>query len=155
MKTKQLIFVLLFMSFSIFAQKSEIPDKVKSAFNKAYPNILKVKWDKENQNTYEAEFKQNNDAISVVFDSEGKILETEVSILISQLPKAIEPFILKNYKEYKISEAAKITDSKGVVTFEAEIKSGEKKKDLLFDSNGNIINKKENKQEEDKETDED
>ncbi len=155
MKTKQLIFVLLFMSFSIFAQKSEIPDKVKSAFNKAYPNILKVKWDKENQNTYEAEFKQNNDAISVVFDSEGKILETEVSILISQLPKAIEPFILKNYKEYKISEAAKITDSKGAVTFEAEIKSGEKKKDLLFDSNGNIINKKENKQEEDKETDED
>lgn len=155
MKTKQLIFVLLFMSFSIFAQKSEIPDKVKSAFNKAYPNILKVKWDKENQNTYEAEFKQNNDAISVVFDSEGKILETEVSILISQLPKAIEPFIQKNYKEYKISEAAKITDSKGAVTFEAEIKSGEKKKDLLFDSNGNIINKKENKQEEDKETDED
>ncbi len=155
MKTKQLIFVLLFTSFSIFAQKSEIPDKVKSAFKNAYPNISKVKWDKENQNTYEAEFKQNNDAISVVFDKEGKILETEVSILISQLPKAIEPYIQKNYKKYKISEAAKITDSKGTVTFEAEIKSGEKKKDLMFDSNGDIINKKENKQEEDKETEDD
>ena len=47
----------------------------------------------------------------------------------------------KNLPGEQIKEASKITDSKGVATFEAEIKNV----DYIFDKNGNFIKKVEEK----------
>ncbi|MCW5908347.1 MAG: PepSY-like domain-containing protein [Chitinophagales bacterium] len=123
-------------SFAI-AQKlsdKDVPQSVKSAFQKAYPNTKEVKWDKEGSN-YEAEFDYNKTDYSVLFDAKGNLIETEVEIEVSQLPKSVTEFVSKHYTGQKIKEAAKITDAKGVVTYEAEIKG----MDLLFDSKGNFI----------------
>jgi hypothetical protein len=70
-----------------------------------------------------------------LIDVSGNILETEVEIKIDELPAKAKEYVSKNYAGQKIKETAKITDSKGVVTYEAEIKG----KDLIFDSNGNFI----------------
>lgn len=123
-------------SFS-FAQKlqdKDVPAEVKTAFQKAYPNAKEVKWDKEGGN-YEASFDVNKIDNSVLFDGKGNLLETEIEIELNQLPSSIADYVKTHYSGQKIKEGAKITDAKGNITYEAEIKG----MDLLFDSNGKFI----------------
>ena len=79
----------------------------------------------------------NNIANSVVFNNEGEILETEVEIYFNELPKKAVNYIIKNYKNQKVKETAKIITAKGNIIYEAEIKG----KDIFFDNNGNLITK--------------
>ena len=72
---------------------------------------------------------------SVLFDAQGNLLETEVEIELNQLPKGVLEYVKANYKGQNVKEAAKITDAKGTVTYEAEIKG----MDLLFDNSGKFI----------------
>lgn len=136
---KKLAFLMvagLITSFAIAQKLSEkdVPQPVKTAFQKSYPTAKEVKWDKEGSN-YEASFDFNETDYSVLFDANGSIVETEAEIEISQLPKSVTEYVTTHYKGQKIKEAAKITDAKGVDTYEAEIKG----MDLLFDSKGNFV----------------
>ena len=72
---------------------------------------------------------------SVLFNAQGSIIEKEIEIKISQLPNGVLDYVKTNYKGQSVIEAAKITDAKGKVTYEAEIKG----MDILFDSNGKFI----------------
>jgi len=135
MKAQYFLITLLLVSFTAFAQQVNIPQAAKDSFAKLYPKAAEVKWDKENGD-YEASFKFNGKDMSVIFDKDGKILETETAIEISQLPNGIEKYVKDNYKGYKITGAAEIVKSNGEKLFEAEITKGKNKKDLLFDSNG-------------------
>lgn len=137
MKKSMFIAAGLMISLAACAQKlkeSDVPAVVKDAFGKAYRNVKEVKWEKEDAN-YEAEFEIGETDQSVVLDATGRILETEIEIKVVELPSAVKDYVVKNYKEAKIKEATKITDSKGAVTYEAEIKD----KDLIFDTNGKFI----------------
>ena len=137
MKKLALMTVAAMITSLTFAQKiqeKDVPAPVKATFKKQYPSIKEVKWDKEGEK-FEASFDLNKVDNSVLFDAQGNILETEVEIELSQLPKGILEYVATNYKGQKVKEAAKITDAKGTVTYEAEIKG----LDLLFDSNGKFI----------------
>ena len=68
-------------------------------------------------------------------DAQANIIETEVEIELSQLPTGILDYVKNNYTGRKVKEAAKITDAKGTVTYEVEIKG----MDLIFDNNGKFI----------------
>ncbi len=115
-------------------KEADVPAIVKSAFQKQYPQAKEVKWEKEKGN-YEVNFDLNEVDNSVLMDVNGKILESEVEIELSQLPSGVLEYVKTNYGGQKAKEAAKITDSKGVVTYEVEIKG----KDLIFDNNGKFI----------------
>ncbi|WP_321425642.1 PepSY-like domain-containing protein [uncultured Bacteroides sp.] len=135
-KLALMIVAAMIASFS-FAQKVQekgIPANVENSLKKQYPNVTKVKWDKES-GKYEATFKLNKVEQSVLIDANGKILETEVAIGVSQLPKNAISYLETHYHGKSIKDAAKITDAKGVVTYEAEIKG----KDVIFDNNGKFI----------------
>jgi len=137
MKKLALMMVAAMITSLTFAQKLQekgVPAPVKTAFQKQYPNAKETKWEKENDN-YEADFEIEETDYSVLMDASGNILETELEISIDALPANVKNYVSKNYSGKKIKEAAKITDAKGTVTYEAEIKG----KDLLFDSNGNFI----------------
>ena len=155
MKTMILIFSVILFSFTAFSQESTIPLNVKNSFAKKYPDMEKVKWDKEGKHKFEASFIQNRIKTSVILDEEGEIEETETQIRLSELPSGIIPYINSNYKDFKISEAAKIVDEDGNVNFEAEISSGSKKQDLLFDKLGNPVQKKSGSRDNEKEDEED
>lgn len=150
MKTEKLFIALLLISFTVFAQKTNIPKAAKDSFSKLYPKATEVKWDKENQD-YEASFKLDGKDMSVIFDKYGKVLETETTIEISQLPKGIEKYVMDNYKGYKITGAAKIVKANSEELFEAEITKGKEKKDLFFDKNGKPEKKDMNKENENEE----
>jgi len=155
MKIKMILIVISAFSFSLLAQNVDVPKEVQEKFTKLYPIPAEVKWSKEGKEKFEAEFKDKGKSISVVINNEGKLLETETKIDVEELPIAVESFMEKNYSDYEITEAAKIIDDKGVVTYEAEVTKGKEKKDLIFDKDGKIIVKKMEKSEsEEKEEDE-
>lgn len=108
---------------------AKVPAAVKSSFSKRHPDV-KVNWEIEKAN-YEAGFTVNGKENSEVYSEKGLLLETEVEINTSELPSGV----LAKLKGMKIAEAAKITKADGTVNYEAEVKG----KDLLFDSNGNLI----------------
>lgn len=127
----------LMISLAACGQKlkeSDIPAAVKDAFSKSYKDAKEVKWEKESAN-FEAEFEIGETDQSVVYDATGNLVEIEIEIKVDELPSAVKDYVSKNYRGVKIKEATKITDAKGTITYEAEIKD----KDLIFDSNGKFI----------------
>ena len=137
MKKLVLMMVAAMITSLTFAQKlqeKDVPAPVKTAFQKNFPQEKVEKWEKEGIN-FEAEFELNKSEQSVLFDAQGDIIETEIEIEISELPNGILDYVKKNYKGQSVKEAAKITDTKGTLTYEVEIKG----MDLLFASNGKFI----------------
>lgn len=137
MKHVMMMMAASLMTGSAFAQKmqeNDIPAVVKSALQKAHPDAKGIKWEKEGDN-FEAEFEQGKTEQSVVLNAQGSILETEVEIAVAELPQKAKDYVATNYKGQALKEAAKITDAKGVVTYEAEIKG----KDLIFDAAGTFL----------------
>ncbi len=156
MKTKYLssaLILIFVLSMSVSAQKEakamKTPKSVTDAFAKLYPKATDVKWEKEGDEEFEANFKDNGTEISVVMDDDGKLQETETVISISDLPKSVAPYIEKKYAGYTVIGAAKIVNAKGTVTYEAEIKKEEIKKEVIFNQNGKPVVKKHLKKEED------
>jgi hypothetical protein len=115
-------------------QQKDIPASVQSGLQKQFPDAENVKWEKE-QSNYEAGFKSKGAAYSVLLNASGSIIETEVPVNVNSLPAPVKQFIAGKYPNQKIKEAAKIIDSKGIVTYEAEAGG----KDLIFDSKGNFL----------------
>lgn len=128
-------FAILFMNVNAQKMKaSEVPSAVTTKFTSTYPKAEHPKWEKEGNN-YEAEFEFNEVEMSALFDANGTIVETEVEIKVSELPKAVTDYMAKNVAGSKIREASKITDAAGKITYEAEAN----KKNYIFDSEGTFI----------------
>lgn len=135
-KVIQLFFAMI-LCINVYAQRlsvKQVPEKVKTSFRYYHHDNKHVYWEKENGH-YEANFKQNNISISQLFDKEGKLLETETNMPLTELPTPIKDFIHKTYKNAKIKEAAKILYPDGRLNYEAEVKG----MDLLFDTNYNLV----------------
>jgi hypothetical protein len=123
---------------SIFAQDlktSNVPKLVKSALKKKYPEATKVSWEKEKGN-YEANWGgKSGEDNSVQFTPSGDFIEMVKAIPVSQLPKPVTEYVKDHYKGAKITEAGKVTDVNGKLSYEAEVN----KKDIVFDENGKFI----------------
>ena len=65
------------------------------SFDKSFPKTIVKTWDKEDGN-YEANFNQSGKIMSATFNTQGKWMETELTIKVSELPEAIPDFIKKN-----------------------------------------------------------
>lgn len=139
MKKTMLIAGMVLIAITSNAQKvkdSEVPAAVKTSFSKLYPSAKVEKWEKENGN-YEAEFDNNKVETSVLMNASGSLMETEMEIKPSELPKSVSDYVAKNLAGKKIKEASKITDAAGKVSYEAEVDEA----DYIFDSNGTFLKK--------------
>ncbi len=134
-------------------ESQEIPALVKDSFKKLYPLIKDVDWENEDDD-FEASFEQKGNDISILFDSNGKLIEVETEIKKSELPASVKETIARDYAGYKIKEAAKI-DSSGTITYEAEVGKGKKNAELIFDSQGNLLKEIDKEEKGDDETDND
>lgn len=54
----------------------------------------------------------------------------------SELPAAVRTTLARDYKAYKVNEAATIVRANGTAVYEAEVAKGDKKHDVLFMANG-------------------
>lgn len=115
----------------------DVPEVVKAALVKKYPEATKVGWEKEKGN-YEANWGgKSGEDNSVVFTPAGVFVEIVKAIKISDLPASIAPYVSAHHKGAKIKEAGKVTNAAGKTMYEAEIKGG----DLIFDEKGNFLKK--------------
>ncbi|MET3981182.1 hypothetical protein ABIB62_003741 [Mucilaginibacter sp. UYP25] len=137
-KTTAAILIATTVGLTATAQQinsTHVPAVAKVAFEKAYPGIKSVKWEKE-KGDFEAGFKQGSKEMSAVFKADGTQVESEMEINAATLPATVIVYVKQHYKGAVIKEAAKITKTAtGEVNYEAEVKG----KDLLFDSAGKFI----------------
>ena len=130
--------ILLSFANSAFAQKVGkvvVPAAVRTALLKKYPSATKVTWEKENGN-YEANWGgKSGEDNSVQYTPNGEFIEIVNAIPVSQLPAPIVTYIKAHYKGSKITEAGRVTDAKGKISYEAEVN----KKDIIFDEKGNFL----------------
>ncbi|AWI25269.1 PepSY-like domain-containing protein [Flavobacterium pallidum] len=117
--------------------ENTVPSEVRNAFRKAFPTA-KVSWELEKGN-YEGEFKLKGKDASAVFDKTGHLKALETEIAEASLPETARKYLQKTYPGKKIKETAQITDDKGIITYEAEIRINGKMTDILFDSKGNLL----------------
>lgn len=129
-------------------KETEVPEAVKTSFVKNFPNVKSIKWFKENESEFEAEFKNGSQEQSVNFDATGKWLVTETEIKKSDLPMTIQATIKKEFSGFKIEEAEKVETEKGV-SYEVELEKGERAYEIQFGQDGKVL-KKEQKESEEK-----
>jgi len=137
MKTTSILLAALFAATGAFSQqahKTDVPQAVKTAFTKQYPNVQKVDWDHEGDN-YEAEFHQSKIEYSVLYDANGQVLETEMEIGVAELPSAVKDYVKAHYPGHRIKDASKIVGADGALSYEAEVDDH----DLIFDDKGQFI----------------
>jgi hypothetical protein len=78
--------------------------------------------------------------MSVNFDEKGNVVETETGIKLGELPIEVRESVAKDYSKYKITETAKI-ETKGIATYEVEVKRGKDKMDLIYNEHGVLKSK--------------
>jgi hypothetical protein len=152
-KMKKLVLVMcaLAIGCGVNAQKlkeTDVPAHVRAKFSSLYPEVKDVKWEKEN-GQYEAEMGQDKSEISVLFDANGNLLQTETEMPVTDLPQGVRDYSSLNLKGKNIKEATRIVDAAGMVTYEAEIGN----QDYIFDTGGKFI--KNDSDDGDKEDDDD
>jgi hypothetical protein len=112
-----------------------VPAVVKEALAKQYPQATKVAWEKENGN-YEANWGgKSGEDHSVQFTPAGNFIEMVNTIPVSQIPKSALTYIAAHYKGEKVTEAGKVTDASGKLSYEVEVHG----KDIIFDENGAFV----------------
>jgi hypothetical protein len=138
---KNVILCILFFSSLNFvkAQNNNVPATTKVAFTKAFKNASDVTWQKEGKN-FEVSFTENGNKMSADINENGKVLETETELKTSSLSPKIIRYMKDHYSRKELIGAAKITNSEGVLSYEAAIKG----KDIFFDANGNFLKESKN-----------
>ncbi len=141
---KKYLFAIMLSNFFLvgaYAQNlktANVPKAVTTAFMTKYPasSKEKVSWEKEKIN-YEANWGgKSGEENSALFGPTGTFIEIVKSIPTNQLPAKSLAYIKKNKPNTKIDEAGLVTDAKGTITYEAEMKGG---KEMIFDKEGNFI----------------
>ena len=135
---KKLLFAVAFaLPLSMSAQKT--PEAVTKAFAAKFPTVKKVSYDHEKNGNYEAEFALNGVKMSADFKSTGEWLETETEIAATALPANVTAAIKKAYPSATIVGAAKIETLANGIRYEADLKTGLKKSEVLYDADGQLV----------------
>jgi hypothetical protein len=155
MKTPFLIiFAVILMTFSACGQSGkDVPADVATAFSQKFPNASNVKWGKESDKEWEAEFKLDGKEYSANFDNSGIWAETEYEININEIPAAVKAALDKDSAGSRIEESA-VTETKDGKAYEFIIIKNKNETELAIDMNGGIIKKDQIKEEGEYEEDE-
>lgn len=149
MKTVKLI-VIAFLAISInaCAQKVNVTEKVKTAFEQKFPNAQKVKWSKENETEWEAEFRFKGEEYSANFTSDGVWKETEHEIETSAIPVNVKQTLETEFAGYKIEEAEISETAEGSV-YEFALEKDEQDMEVAISPEGMVKKKEVKKEDED------
>ncbi|MFT3844761.1 MAG: PepSY-like domain-containing protein [Lacibacter sp.] len=132
---------LLAVSYSVTAQQLfPVPDLVKQAFDKQYPEAKDLKWTGGLDN-HTVKFSMNEKQMKAVYTKDGIWVSTEVQSKMEELPKVVqEGFSSCKYKDWPVKEVIEVTKPR-IEAVEYKIivqKSMITKKLLVFDAKGRL-----------------
>lgn len=117
------------------------PTKVETAFKEQFPSINDVKWAK-GDNTFIAEFKENNSLMRVSFDTSGNVLESETEIDVKDLPEKVVLYVTTQDETAKILKAYKIVKTdRHKVLYDVVAKIHYKKTKITISSDGYLTSR--------------
>lgn len=117
----------------------DVPALVKTSFAKYYPNVTKVKWNREDQ-VFEAKYFEGSNRHDAEFDMQGLLLARERVISESELPKEVLEAYRKDFPEHDLTEIEEITDARsGKITYELDITRGKRKFEAIYSPAGVLI----------------
>ena len=139
MKKNILFFIISIVVYLPAFCQLKIPDAVKNAFSNKFSTATNVKWEKENKNELEANFKMNNTDVSANFGLDGTWVETETTIPANELPAAVTNAVNIKYPGAIFGRTEKIEKPGGKTLYEVNITVNKKKKELELDPDGVIV----------------
>ncbi len=143
---KRIFFVvLIFSAFSLGTiGQTTVPDNVKAAFEKMFPEAKSIKWSVEDSKTWEAEFKMKCKEMSANFDGDGTWLETETEMKARNLPESVLNVVKTEFAGYRIDEAC-LVESPDMKAYEIGIEKKEAgtetELEILVSEEGKILKK--------------
>jgi len=139
---------LSLISVSAFSQKNP-PENVKREFIKKYASAQSVRWESEEKNEWEAEFRIDGKKMSASFDNSAKWIESETEITEKELPASVVSTLNKVFQGYKKGHI-ELFENAEIKGFELGLKKGESSIEVIIDNNGEIIKKTDVKREDEK-----
>ena len=79
--------------------------------------------------------------MSALITPAGELVETESDMSPAKLPAAVRATLARDYKAYKVTEAAVLVLASGATTYEAEVSQGGKHHDVVFYADGSLAKK--------------
>lgn len=142
---KFLLFSALVLSISSCSgkenQATEVPGTVTSAFTAKFPQAKRAGWSIEKTGVFEVGFRQSGVESSALLDTTGAILETEVAIREKDLPTTVQTTLTKDFAGYKFDDMEKISDAKGIISFELEAEKGKAEYIVVLNATGSVLSK--------------
>jgi hypothetical protein len=134
-------FLVLFALAAFFIQAKaqtieakQVPVVVVTSFNNAYPAVENPVWRKSGT-YYVVDYNQNNNAMYVMYDASGKLIESGEGVVAADYPASLTSYVKTKYKDEKIVKVYKIKDANGKTVWKGKVKQDY----LYFDENGNYI----------------
>lgn len=94
---------------------------------------------------YEVFFKTSDGHIMAIYDDSGKLTKTIEKFEHVKLPEVIRKTLCKNYSDWKLNSTSYrvryCCNKKTKKAYHVQLKKGDKKINLKFDCQGNILNK--------------
>lgn len=122
--------------------RSPVPNKVASAFKAKFPAAQQVKWSKESDQEFEAEFMQDGRAITATFDVNGNWIETETAVSRDELPAPVVAALDSQFADYTLKKAEKLEKEGAPVAFELKLLKDQTEYEVTIDQNGNVVSNK-------------
>ncbi len=146
-----LILMMVFGTLTItaFGQKTEVPAKVKKAFEQKVSNAKDVEWEYGNDDKlWEVEYEIGKDEFTSAFDENGKWVETEKEIKFAELTKPVKATLKADYSDYEVEKVEFVETPDGKfyeVEVELEKDGKEVKFELLISPDGKVVKKEQEK----------
>jgi hypothetical protein len=124
-------------------KRKDVPSVILAAFEKSYPKATVKGYTQEKKDAiivYEVESMEGDTHRDVTYTSDGALVSVEESIPVNDLPEAVLKSLKKEYPKGKIEYCEKIMKGE-TLTYEVLLKSGKQKWEVVFDTEGKIVEK--------------
>jgi len=140
MNTAIAVLILSFFGTLANAQENEkeqVPANVMMSFHELHPGVKDVAW-KYNELNFEASFRLNGKAVSLLFDQDGCVNEAKNEIMLFELPMDVNTMLAKEYSGWRVGKASHI-DASGTDYYETIVEKGKQTIVLVFNRHGGLL----------------